>query len=111
MEPFISNDTYACPDCGSEVKVGARSCPGCGPFRPVEWEDADYSIHQPTSPFHSATTYTDTREVLESSYRPKVNILPVAEKPSQFIRVFLFILIGLTILSATMAALKIISGR
>jgi len=26
-------DTWICPDCGAEVKVGARACPGCGPAR------------------------------------------------------------------------------
>jgi hypothetical protein len=26
-------DTWICPDCGAEVKVGARRCPGCGPAR------------------------------------------------------------------------------
>jgi hypothetical protein len=26
-------ETWICPDCGAEVKVGARACPGCGPAR------------------------------------------------------------------------------
>lgn len=26
-------DTWICPDCGAEVRVGARGCPGCGPAR------------------------------------------------------------------------------
>ncbi len=112
MEPFTSNDTYACPDCGSEVKVGARSCPGCGPFRPTEWQDKDSGEDgllsvEPHSPFHSMTTYTDTREVLERSRRPVVESLPVEEKPTRLVRIFLFILVTLTLLSGVMAALKI----
>ncbi len=112
MEPFTSNDTYACPDCGSEVKVGARSCPGCGPFCPTEWQDKDsdeaglLSI-EPHSPFHSMTTYTDTREVLERSRRPVVESLPVELKPTRLVRIFLFILVTLTLLSGVMAALKV----
>jgi hypothetical protein len=110
VEPFTSNDTYACPDCGSEVKVGARSCPGCGPFRPVEWNDEEENAGRNAEamvPFHSMTTYTDTREVLEKSRRPAVERLPHEEKRPSFGRVFLVILVTLTVLSAALAALRV----
>ncbi len=105
VEPFTSNDTYACPDCGNEVRVGARSCPGCGPFRPMEWEETANA--EPAGPFHSITTYTDTRDVLERSHHPVVVPQIVEKKPVRFLRIFLIVLIGLTMLSAIMAALKI----
>lgn len=108
MEPFTSNDTYACPDCGSEVKVGARSCPGCGPFRPIEWGEIDPALSlEPHSPFHSMTTYTDTREVLERSRCPIIESLPVEENNTRFVRIFLIILVTLTVLSGITASLKV----
>ncbi len=106
MEPFTSNDTYACPDCGSEVRVGARTCPGCGPFRAVEWEENEADA--PNVPLFSMTTYNDTREVLEKSQQPILEIPEISEKPSRFARWFLVFLIALTVLAAGMAALKVL---
>ena len=110
MEPFISNDTYACPDCASEVKVGARGCPVCGPFRPMDWNDLeDDGVHfQPKAPFHSATTYTDARDVLEKSRRPVFDLPPVLEEKRDFPRMFLVILIVLTLLSGIAAVMKLL---
>jgi len=111
VEPFTSNDTYACPDCGSEVRVGARSCPGCGPFRPVDWEenDEDAAGHsRPASPFHSITTYTDTRDVLEKSRRPVFNLPHVEEKQTRLTRTLLIVLIGLVAVTVAMSAIQVL---
>ena len=69
----------------------------------MEWEETA----EPAEPFHSITTYTDTRDVLERSHQPVVAPAVVEEKPVRFIRIFLIALAGLTLLSAIMAALKL----
>jgi hypothetical protein len=54
------------------------------------------------------TTYTDTREAIERSHQRPLQVVPTDGKSTRFIRIFLVILIGLTLLSAGMAALKIL---
>lgn len=105
VEPFTSNDTYACPDCMSEVRVGARSCPECGPFRPME--AGPTSLIDPIGPFHSSTSYSDARRVLEESpiSRPPWP-RPSRQATFQSVRVVIWVLIGLTLLSIAISTLQ-----
>ena len=32
-------DTFPCPNCGAEVRTGARSCPECGADDETGWSD------------------------------------------------------------------------
>ena len=37
------DDSYACPNCGAEVRVGSAACPECGSDEETGWsEDTDY---------------------------------------------------------------------
>ena len=100
MQPYASNDTYICPDCGSEVRVGARRCPGCGPFRPVNQEEEENDA--------------ELMALIDPKRRNSLVPLPLSAydeesgKPrmSRFTAWFLVILIALTILSAVTTLLR-----
>lgn len=110
VEPFTSNDTYICPDCGSEVRVGARSCPGCGPFRAMEQEGESWGEEYP-----SVTNYSHSHNAPMKLMGSNMPPPPAAGGHEQwrqlprpkFAHVFVLILIGLTLLSASMAALRL----
>ena len=52
------------------------------------------------------TTYTDASDLVKKAYQP-LEIVPPAEKSTRFVRIFLTVLIALTLLAFGMAALKI----
>ncbi|HEY5891808.1 MAG TPA: hypothetical protein VIT91_01130 [Chthoniobacterales bacterium] len=112
VQPFASDDTYICPDCGSEVRVGARSCPGCGPFQPMTWSPDDDS-----GPYaQSAATLADRREAIRvpQAYLRRKRSEPVPfERPELRSRLSipLLVVLGiLTLIAATVILMKPFMG-
>jgi len=109
VEPFTSNDTYICPDCGSEVRVGSRSCPGCGPFRAMEPEveswGGDYPSVTNYSHSHTAPLKLNGEDLPPKPLGKTSEPWRTLPRP-KFAHIFVMILIGLTLLSVAMAAAR-----
>ncbi|MEM1212856.1 MAG: zinc ribbon domain-containing protein [Planctomycetota bacterium] len=57
------HNTFSCPACGAEVRVGALACPECGSDEETGWsEDAEYGhLDLPTGYGEEEPAFTPTK--------------------------------------------------
>ncbi len=67
----MANDSYICPECGTEVRVGADACPGCYPAKPWEHDgDLDgLDLDEPDADLFDYERFV--AEELDSGTRPR----------------------------------------
>tara|TARA_A100001037_G_scaffold189129_1_gene169317 strand:- start:552 stop:797 length:246 start_codon:yes stop_codon:yes gene_type:complete len=57
------DNTFACPNCGAEVRVGSPSCPGCGSDDKTGWsEDTLYDGLDLPEPYDEYSSFRQKKK-------------------------------------------------